>query len=57
MSMRAMKEGVHAWPNLSDAERLLQVVDCKFFIFICIFISICMPGLTCLLQVVNCIYV
>ena len=26
MGLRAAKEGVHAWTNLSDAERLIQVI-------------------------------
>ena len=34
MGLRAAKEGVHAWPTLSEADRLLQVTSC---------ICICIP--------------
>ena len=30
MGLRAAKEGVIAWPHLSDAERLLQVIRYLF---------------------------
>ena len=30
MGVRAAKEGVHAWPSLSDADRLIQVNSCIF---------------------------
>ena len=32
MGVRAAKEGVHAWPSLSDADRLIQVISCMFFV-------------------------
>ena len=32
MGVRAAKEGVHAWPSLSDADRLIQVNRRMFFV-------------------------